>query len=615
MADVADKIRKKAADMAARNVRLHEMQAKYEAMGRIQYQLPSPLSELEWIRPIIDTSPYDAKRGVKRALANLMMNINIHPITVMNAVEGDDLSKAAKTKANEWETVLKWTMQKTAKRKAAFYDSVIDSSATYHEIVGQLVHIPTQFKLMGEDNSRELAALRYGDWAIKLVNPQTVNVDYSDYMPERVCALNKKRAQEIVDFWGDKASAIRKKIDKNKDYAEEILIEVDYVDYENRMVWIIEENSELEGDEGEIILGPEPWMTWEGKPVPFLPWVAVAGGTDIDLAPEHQRQPLFYPVVQAEQWANANIAGTIGMSQAIATANAPEQVITSPRGEDGATVDYDEPGGVLRLLPGEVYQQLRKNQLDPAIMESYDRYRDAIKRATVADILVTGQPMGGVEAFAAYNLQVQIAISSLGDFKHLSERFYEDMIEKMLLLAYYSGSEISGYGDNLKKYVINSEDIDPKSIHIEVELKTDVPADRQQRVVTAATMARDLKVPSRVILTWLGESDPEGLQREWKKEQMFQAYFAGLLQKLQMAGSGELQQLMQQAQQGAQLAEMVSQQQAQQYSERGVPGVGGQEVNPAEGGMPPSMLAPQATRELQSGRDRYGNIVAQPGEV
>jgi hypothetical protein len=128
-------------------------------------------------------------------------------------------------------------------------------------------------------------------------------------------------------------------------------------------------------------------------------------------------------------------------------------------------------------------------------------------------------------------------------------------------------------------------------------------------------MARDLKVPSRTILEWLGESDPEGLQKEWKKEQMFQAYFSGLLQKVQMAGSGELQQLMQAAQQGQALAEQVQQQQAGMYSQRGVPGVGGQEFNPAEGGMPPATVAPQATRELQSGRDRAGNIVAQPGEI
>ena len=620
MAKTPKEIRQIASDMAERNKKLHEMQVKYEAMGRIEYKLPSPLNELAWIRPIIDTSPYDAKRGVKRALANLMLNVNIHPISVLSAIEDDDESKAAKLKANEWETILKWIIGKTARRKSAFYDSVIDSAATYHEIVGQIIHVPTQFKLMGASKSRELAALRYGDWAIKLVNPQTVDVDYSDYMPERVFSQNKKTAREIVDFWGDKVPDLKRKIKDNPDYAKTLLIEADYVDYDERMVWILEQNSDIASDEGTIVLEPEPWLTIKtgdnrGSPVPFLNWVAVAGGTDIDIAPEFQRQPLFFPVVQAEQWANTNIMATIAMSQALAKANEPEYAIISPRGEEGPTPDYDDPSAVLRMFPGETFTKIQKQGLDPALMESVDRYRDAIKRATVADILVTGQPMGGVEAFAAYNLQVQVAIASLGDIKHLGERFYESVVESMLLLSHYSGTEISGYGDDLEKYIIDSEDIDPKSIHLNVELKTDVPADRQQRVVTAATMARDLKVPTRTILEWLGESDPEGLIREWEKEQLDRAYMAGVLQKVQMMGSGELQQLMMQAQQGQELAQQVMQQQEQMYSQRGVPGVGGQEYNPAEGGSPPAMAMPSATRELQTGVDRYGNVVAQPGEI
>lgn len=275
MAKSPKKIRTIAAGMAERNAKLHLQQAKYEAMGRIDYQLPSPLRELEWIRPVIDTSPYDAKRGVTRALSNLGRSINVHPITVLNAVEGDDDSKKAKLKANEWETTLGWVLDKISKRKAAMDDSVIDSAATYHEIVAQVVHIPTQFKLMGATAARKLSALRLGDWAFRLVNPQTVDVDYSDYMPERVCFKSKKTAREVVDFWGDKASAIQEKIRDDGEYADEVLVECDYVDYEDRMVWVIEENADLEADEGDIILGPEPWLTdLSGNPVPFLPFVS-----------------------------------------------------------------------------------------------------------------------------------------------------------------------------------------------------------------------------------------------------------------------------------------------------------------------------------------------------
>jgi hypothetical protein len=344
--------------------------------------------------------------------------------------------------------------------------------------------------------------------------------------------------------------------------------------------------------------------------------IAVAGGTDIDELPEFQRQPLFFPIVMTESWANANIAGTIEMAGAIATAHKPDQIITSPRGEDAPTVDHGEPGGVLNLMPGEVYQQIQKAGLDPAVMEVKDRLANAMQRSALADILVTGQPMGGVEAFAAYNLQIQIAISSLGDIKHLAERYYESAIETMLLLTHYTGGEISGYGDSLKKYVIDSEQIDPDSIYVSVELKTDVPVDRQQRITSALQMADRIPYDPIRILEFLGEADPEGAIRGYKLWQMDQADMAGRLQRIQAEATGELEQLRQAVgMMQQQMAQMAQAPPAPENEGLGVEGVEGEMFNPAEGGIPAAMASPGATRELQSGRDRYGNLIAQPGVI
>ena len=119
------------------------------------------------------------------------------------------------------------------------------------------------------------------------------------------------------------------------------LLELDYVDYENRAIWVIDEHDDVATSRGIRLFGPEPWLTIvdeNGKktdePVPFLPWCAVAGGTDIDAAPEFQRQPVFFPVYQAEQWVNANIMGTLEMSRATAEFAAPTHKITSPNPDD-----------------------------------------------------------------------------------------------------------------------------------------------------------------------------------------------------------------------------------------------------------------------------------------
>ena len=295
--------------------------------------------------------------------------------------------------------------------------------------------------------------------------------------------------------------------------------------------------------------------------------------------------------------------GTIEFSRVIAESSAPIHKVTSPNPED-VEIEHGTPGGRVDLNTFEDYELIAKQGLDPAIMEAKDRLTTAMQRATIADILVTGQPMGGVEAFSAYQLQVQVAIASLGGIKELGERFYEQCYEKMLLISYYTGQDISGYGD-VKKYTIDSGHIDPSKIYLSVELKPDVPVDRVARVTAAVQMAAQLKYPTEKILEFLGETDPQGAMRMWEIEQMDNAYLQGLMRKLESEGSGELDQMAQMLeqlmQQQEQMAQMAQQQQGpgrtpENFGE-GIPGVEGQGFDPAQGGLPPAQASPSATRE------------------
>jgi hypothetical protein len=599
-------IRTKVKELVDSQKNLKEAQAAYERMSRMQYTLPSPLDQFDWVRPIISTAPYDALRGVKRALANLEESLSIDPITVVKVVGDGRDSEVAKVEANDWETILLWQMQMASKRRAAMRSSVVESAALYDEVVGQLIHLPTQFKATGHDTIREKAALRFGDWALRLVNPQTVYVEYSDYMPERVVNIQMKKAQEIVDFWGDAASGIAAKIRKDQEYAGEWLLEIDYVDYDQRVVWVIEKDADIE-DKGVTVLPSAPWLTdTAGNPVPFLPWIAVAGGSDIDIAPEHQRKPLLYPVYQAELWGAQNITNTLMHSEVIAEFAGPKYALTGPGVED-KDIDHGQPGGRIDLNQFQKFEILRQEGMSQGITEAYDRIDSAIRRTTIADILVTGQPMGGVEAFAAYNLQVQVAIASLGGVKNLGERFYEELYTTMLLMTHYTGEEIIGYED--EQWKIDSEDIDPESIYLSVELNVDVPVDRVQRITAAATLAQNADYPMERIIEFLGDTDPQGAMKLYYKEQIRKAYLTGVLQKVQAEGSGELEQMAQMLEQAMQALEQV--QQAPQgptgngrtppMPGGGLEGVEGQGMNPAAGGLPPATVAPGATRETQTG--------------
>ena len=625
-------IKKQADGMLDRYAGLKEAQAEYERMSRLQYTLPDPLDKFDWVRPIISDAPYLALKGTTRTLSNLQEDLHIHPITVHKVTKSDDESKASRTKANQWEKNLQWQMGKTSKRKASFRSSVIWNAALYDEVVGQLMHLPTQFKTTDIGEAREAAALQYGDWAVRLLDAQSVYVDYSDYMPERVLVAQLKTAQQIVDFWGESAKEIQKKIDDDEEgkYAQKLLLELDFVDYEARAVWVVDKDSDIT-DKGITLMEPAPWLTIidengkdTGDPVPFLPFIAVAGGTDTDSDPKYQRKPLLFPVYMAEQWATSNIMGTIEFSRVIATAAAPDMVITGPGAED-VDVVYGEPASKIILNQFQTFELLRKQGLESGIIEAFDRVENAIKRSTISDILVTGQPTigAGPVSFSAYNLQVQVAVASIGGIKELGERWYEGLYTTLLLITHYTGGEITGYGNDVEKFTIDSEDIDIHSIHLSVELKTDVPVDRQQRINSAVTIAQHMKYPFQRIAKMIGETDPEGAWRDYMREQIDLAVLGGRLQLVEAEATGALGQMQQQLEQMAQMLEQVQkqiqqapQQAPQQGSQENVQQGAASELGGLQnaanfGGQPPIQSDQTTTREQQTGAANDGVPLAE----
>ena len=205
MRDKVDKkYRELAASMFERDKFIKQDQAHYERMSNLEYSLPANLSKLPWIVPCISTSPNDSCRGVTRALSNLEESLDIDPVTVMKAVEGDDEGVEAIRLANLWEKIMQWELGRSAKRKRNLRADIIWNAAVYDEVIMQLIHLPTQFKLSKPSLARKRAALRFGDWAIRIADPQGVYVDYSDYMPERVLCVTVRTAQELLDLWGEK---------------------------------------------------------------------------------------------------------------------------------------------------------------------------------------------------------------------------------------------------------------------------------------------------------------------------------------------------------------------------------------------------------------------------
>lgn len=598
--------------------RMIEEQKEYKALQKelkqtasLEWKLPEPLNSYPWVRAGMSATPYTAVKGADVALSNLELGIKVDPASVLKGIDGDDLSREARIRANEWEKTLGWIVKKAAGRQVGFFQNAMWFNIVQHMMCGQLIHLPTEFKAKSTNPNRQRAMLRMGDWAIRLVDPLYVYAEFSQYGTERVASVFVKTAQQIVDQWPDSSAGkkLAKKIKGNAKEASESYVEVDYVDYSERYVFCVSGNTvdSVSEEKPLVIMEPDPWLTdTEGNPVPFLNWIVVRGN-----------QPLLYPVVKTQTWVNSNIIKTIEQSIAIAEAGAPRESVTGP-GADNVQADHGEPGGRINLTPYQKYERIQQLGLDPQLREAEMMIEQSIREATVSDILVTGQPLGGIEAVSGYNLQLQTALASLGPYRATGQAWYSRLLTLMLLISYHRGQDIVGYGD--KKYTIDSEEIDPEHIYIDVELKADVPADRVQRITAANQMAQTLQYPIKKILEFLGETDPEGAIREWKIEQYELADWMGRVQRRQVEQSGEIEQMAQQMAMG-----MMEQQQQQAMSPEqtgalgnapnlgappGMEGVEGQGFNPAQGGTPPIMAGAGATYEGAMGQTRGGQEMA-----
>jgi len=606
---------------------LRRMQDRLDRMSRLEWSRPAGMNA-PWLRDFKTTAPYDAIRAGVRVLSGLDEDITIDPYAFPETAEGD--ITAAKLKANAWETALKWQMDRAARRRAILRQDVTRSALMYDEIVGQVIHLPTQIKAikkMGGNANRQEAALRYGDFAVLLRNPKSVYTRYSDYMLEAVLYTAVKRPEDIQAFWNN--PELGTLIEDGEAAKKWVLF--DYVDYDRRVVFCypgdtvqrINPGGLYTTDEGKEEMAPNAIElmneSWEYD---FLPWACVVGGTQLDQAPENSRFPLLYGILQADQWNNTNILGTLMMSEAIAEAARPD-VAREGIQPDAIEASYGQPGGTWDVPAGHKVTPMPDKPLDPALREAVDRQLGDMSRATIPQVLVNAEALPN-EPFAGFNQRIQQAMASLMPFKFLAERWFEESYRLMLYWAKESDKGIVGYGRASDKeqsprvYEIVPRDIDKDAIYIKVQLQADVPIDKQQRVMTAIQASRDLKLPTRDVLEMLGETDPERKIKEWMTEQMEMAYFQGILQQIQFEASNAIQQQMAQAQiqsQVQQAQDMIAQQaQAAQQAPApgtppGLPGAEGQGFNPAEGGLPAQMAAPGATMEGQTLQTRGGEPV------
>ena len=587
---------------------LRKMQEQTDKIARLDWSLPSGM-DAEWIREVKTTAPYDAIRAAVRVLSGLEERIKIDPFTIPG-----DMGEFSRDIANQWEIALKWQMDKAVRRKAILRQDVIRSAVMYDEIVGQIVHLPTQIKAiekLGGKPNRQKAAQRYGDFVINLRNPKNVYTRYSDYMLESVLYVVSKKANDIQLFWNN--PELQRLIDL--DEVPEDWIYCDWSDYSRHTIFIIpgltiDALADPEKTDETIMLMDEEWK------YEFLPWACVIGGTQLEVEPHLCRQPLLYGVWKADQFVNTNIIGSLQISEAIAEAAGPKVKKSGIR-PDSVRSQYGEPGGAWEVPAGHDVEAMPQQGLDPALREAYDRFIYEMNQSTLPRVLVNAES-GPDETFSGFNLRVQQAMAALMPFKFLGERWFEQAYRTMLHWGKVSNKGIKGYDEKRFEYEIPAQAIDPNRIYMAVELHTDVPIDRQQRIQSAIQISQNLKLPTRDVLEQLGETNPDEKIKQWTFEQFDMAYLQGVLQKIQFDSANTIQQIVTQVQQQAQQQaqqmqmEMMMQAQAQQVApQEGGENLQGGGFAPSQGGIPGDMMQPGATSPAQAtGVDEAGNPIA-----
>ncbi len=201
-----ESIRVRARKMIKDNEKLRVAQYAYERMSRLQYSLPSPLHEWQWIRPIISTAPYDALSGAKRALVQGDAKVTILPVSVMD--EDEELgegSMEAKERANRWEKALTYSVESAMDRIPTNDGDTMWSGLVYDEIVGQLIHIPTQKELGAFNEVRFDAAMLYGDWAVEIASERIAEAEETGAeILISSCPFCKRNLMDAIKAMGSK---------------------------------------------------------------------------------------------------------------------------------------------------------------------------------------------------------------------------------------------------------------------------------------------------------------------------------------------------------------------------------------------------------------------------
>jgi len=580
----------------------------YEGVDDVFYgrwNLPPGMPE--WVQKVVMMDGYDAVSTATRVMSQWKnLRVKVLPMQDMDA---------ARDRANQIETALKWNLMSSMRRSETniLHDTAF-SAVQYAMTANQIVYLPYQEKVMeamGKSTNRIKFSRKFGDFAFESHHPANVYPYFTMYGLEGVLVVKVQTLEEFKAEWGELA----KKIDiKKGDTSESYVSTFDWWDYDRRVTWAIQTGTRtvasntVEGGElvrGDVILDDK-------NELGFIPFAIRRWGNSLSSLANEKVRPMLKSMWDSGQYDMLNVYASLTGTLAWKRAAAPVGEHQSATG-DKLKLDYTEPVAVIESGPGEKYIPLPPERMDVRLENELEKFRGMIWQSTVARQLQSLDFPGGA-AFSTVDRALSAAVASLSPYKTLVEQTLSDMLHLMLCSVRYYGDKFGKVnlygeygGEKAGNFVsIPSDTIAPEALRIEVEMTPDVPLDEQARANTAIMLYRDLGIPASELVENIGFGDPRVLFDKRAQEDIersvieveVQRPLRELEQEYQertMQMQAGIQQQQQQQQQQMALEEQQAMVQNELQNQAAAPvteALGGLGRNPAAGGLPPAQGAP-----------------------
>jgi hypothetical protein len=531
----------------------------YMQMYKSGWELPHEVRMLPWIQKVINSDPFDAVQTGVRIIATLPPSIRFQPLAP---------GPANRKAAGVIEKVAKWQLKSANRRRSRTVEHELAKTSLIFDMCAvKVVDIEEEIKqkkLINASIAREEQALSKGRFMMIPYDPRDVYPIWSNVGLEGVLVVQHRRAQEILDEFGSKASQHPELVKLAREpHDRDWVTYYDFVDRETRSIWV---------DEGRTFTTPRAsqqarWVIDHGKnPIGFINW-SIKGGSELESDPTHKFQPLLYPVYATGAWDIKNIIQTLGVSEVIAHTGSPRFAEEGPN-QQVADIDYRSPERIGKLPPGNTLKALQPPGVDQALQNVEAMLSAQMDKAMVSSVLQGGDLPAGV-AFASLSLITQTAIGVLTPAKDLTQKTLAGMFEVMLEWVIYTDKPVYGFDTKGKadgqELSIQPSELHSASIYIDVELHPDSPTDKAQKVSTAETMVRGLGLSQESALEEVGFEDPH----EEIKKGIFERYVMHEIdmeleqERLQLANSMEAERLqMQFEMESARMKQQIQMEQA-----------------------------------------------------